>query len=95
MECRFKYKVPGGKLIETVVMHNGISIESVRITGDFFLYPEEKLEAIEKSLTGSRIGSTEEELCAVIAGVVSEEGIEMIGISPEAIARAIKSAVSK
>lgn len=94
MECRFKYKVPGGKLLEAIVMHDGVSIESVRITGDFFLYPEEKLEAIEKSLLGIQIGIAEKEISAIIAEVASREGIEMIGISPDAIAAAIKSAVN-
>ena len=30
-------------------------IQSIRITGDFFLYPEEALEQLESSLVGTKI----------------------------------------
>lgn len=39
--------------------HDNIrTISSIRITGDFFLYPEDSLEDIEKQLKGTRLEKT-------------------------------------
>jgi len=43
-------KVPGGKLIRIKVVFSDI-IESVQITGDFFLHPEDSLLKIEEAIT--------------------------------------------
>lgn len=50
------YKVPGGKLLRVRLTLAGAAeppmIESIRITGDFFMHPEEAIEMLEALLTG-------------------------------------------
>jgi lipoate-protein ligase A len=45
-------KVSGGKLLKVAVRSQGGTIEDIRITGDFFIYPEEALELLEAKLKG-------------------------------------------
>ena len=85
-------KVPGGKLLRIYVDY-GEKINSVKITGDFFLHPEEAVEEIEKSLSGVKVNTEENLLTSIISNVVSTNKIELIGITPEAIARVIKGAM--
>ncbi|MEM3517083.1 MAG: lipoate protein ligase C-terminal domain-containing protein, partial [Candidatus Bathyarchaeia archaeon] len=52
---KFEYKVPGGKLIKVFVsIKNGV-IEEIKITGDFFLHPEESIEILEEKLKGINV----------------------------------------
>jgi len=48
-------KARGGKLIRcTLTVKNNI-IQTIQITGDFFLHPEEKILDLEKLLTGCQL----------------------------------------
>ena len=49
------YKVPGGKLLRIDADVEGKIIKSIKISGDFFLYPEEKIVDVEKALAGEKI----------------------------------------
>ncbi|CAD6492137.1 MAG: Lipoate-protein ligase A subunit 2 [Candidatus Argoarchaeum ethanivorans] len=46
-----EYKVKGGKLLRCTLRLDNDVISSIKITGDFFMYPEEKIESLEKILT--------------------------------------------
>ena len=46
-------KVPGGKLLRAFTTLREGRIEEVRITGDFFMHPEEVLEELERRLRGT------------------------------------------
>jgi lipoate---protein ligase len=87
-----RYKVPGGKLVEARVSYNS-KIEKVEILGDFFLYPEEGISEIELALEGIEKGETEEAISERIRRVVEMKGMELIGVTPESMARAIRMAV--
>jgi hypothetical protein len=82
-----EYKTPSGKL---VVVDFGVedgNLSRVVVSGDFFLEPPEALADIVRALEGARADLAEE----VFAGHIREaldEGVEMVGFSPEAIARA-------
>ncbi len=45
-------KVRGGKLVKCHLMIKEGKIDEIRFTGDFFMYPEEKIEELEKELRG-------------------------------------------
>ncbi len=92
MEGTYKLKVPGGKLVIAKVSYSD-KIERVQILGDFFIHPEESLSKIEDVLIGSLINSTKSEISAKIDGLVAKEEIEMIGVTPDAIAQAIVKAI--
>ncbi len=88
----YKLKVPAGKLVIAKVSYSD-KIERVQILGDFFIHPEESLALIENMLVGSMINSTKEEISARIAGLAGREHIEMIGVTPDAMAQAITMAI--
>ena len=94
MESFAEQKVTGGKLVGVQLKFSD-RIESIKILGDFFLYPEESLYKIEQTLLGLYINSSEEEIVERISKVVSEEKAEMIGVTPEAIAETIIIAMRK
>ena len=75
-----------GKLIRVKAKFNKDTIKSIKITGDFFLYPEEKIESIEQSLVGSKITDIRHRLEEIM------KDIEYEGISPESLAKAIEEA---
>lgn len=92
MEGSAKVKVPGGKLVHIKIRYSK-EIEDVKILGDFFIHPEGALAEIELSVEGIPSGSD----AAAIAGRISEAaekcGAEMIGVTPAAIAEAIRMAL--
>ncbi len=45
-------KVKGGKLVKCSLSVKDGVIEQIKFTGDFFMYPEEKIEELEKELRG-------------------------------------------
>ena len=83
------YKVPDGKLVRVALEIEGDKISSLKITGDFFMHPEDGIEAIEKALIGKKVG---ENLAKAIGVAVKANSIEMFGVDGKAIAEAIKIA---
>lgn len=81
------YKVPNGKLLKVTLDFWGDRINSVRLTGDFFIYPEDAIVKIEEGLAGKEIDK--QVLAAEIKNVASRLNAEFFGIDPESIAHAI------
>ena len=48
-------KVPNGKMLKVRVKFEKERIESIRITGDFFIHPEDSIEDLETAFKGSRL----------------------------------------
>lgn len=92
MQSFAERKVSGGKLVGIELEYGG-SITGVKITGDFFIYPEESLQRIEKALVGLSASADRKEIIDRIARVVAEEKAELIGVTPEAIADIMLMAV--
>ncbi len=55
VEKRAEKKVAGGKLIRVRVVVDDDKIEDIRITGDFFMHPEEKIVELENFLKGVNV----------------------------------------
>lgn len=49
------YKVPNGKLLKIFLDEETGVIRDIKITGDFFIYPEENIERLEKYLCGTQL----------------------------------------
>ena len=80
-----RMKVPAGKLLVLKAEVEGNRIVQARLEGDFFLHPEEKLEVLEAQIPAlSQLG--EQEMAAGLAAVARKEGIQLVGLTPEAIA---------
>ena len=85
VEVRHKmHKAPGGLIRATTEVQDGV-IAGVSLSGDFFLYPEERLADLETSLTG--VPETDVE--AAIARFYEQHGIESPGVTPADFARAV------
>ncbi|MGB9635382.1 MAG: lipoate protein ligase C-terminal domain-containing protein [Candidatus Micrarchaeia archaeon] len=81
-------KISGGKLVRIQAHFNRNIIAFVRITGDFFMHPEDAITRIEKNLTGKNIS-----LIEVIVDK-SLHGVECIGFSKSDICSMLKEAYS-
>jgi lipoate-protein ligase A len=85
-------KVKEGKVVKVEVEYDEV-IRKIKITGDFFLHPEEILEKIEKSTLGLNKDTSMEAIASKIQRIVKAHDAQMIGISPESMAAVIKEAL--
>lgn len=83
-------KEKGEKLLRLSLDVEGNVIRAARLSGDFFIHPEEGAGAIEERLAG--LPMDEAAILAAVRAVVAERSLELIGLSPETIARAALSA---
>jgi lipoate-protein ligase A len=84
-----EYKTPGGKLVVVDFEVRDERLRDVVVSGDFFLYPEEALEAIVGAVEGMAAASGEREI-ALAVEAATPPGTEMLGFSPDAIAIAVR-----
>ena len=89
-----EYKTPGGKLVVVDLNIQDDQLSHVVVSGDFFLEPAEALSQITQSIENLPVTSTESEIAGRVRGSVGP-GVEMIGFSPEAIARAVRRAIDE
>lgn len=85
-------KVPGGKLIRLTVAHVSGRIQSIQLTGDFFVHPEHGVVELEASLKDSPLD--EGELEARMNATVEKTGMQLVGFTPRDVAQAILQAVA-
>ncbi len=81
------YKVPNGKLLKIFLETENGKIKMVKITGDFFIHPEEKITALEAALISEPID--EKILRAKLQTIVDKESLELFGVDAESIAKTI------
>ena len=72
-------KVKGGKLIKCTLELDEGKIKRIKITGDFFMYPEDAIEKLEKALQG--IQFDEKEISRKVKEALN--GVELIGATME------------
>ncbi|TMI20253.1 lipoate--protein ligase family protein, partial [Candidatus Bathyarchaeota archaeon] len=84
------YKAPGGKLVRIRLKEDQGQIRSVRITGDFFLIPEESLGKLEKMLED--VPLREPELRLLVDRFFRGTGAQGLGVSSDDFVKAILSA---
>jgi len=94
MSAQFRHgksskKVKGGKLLKIEALFKEGSIVDIKITGDFFLHPEETISKIEQSLKGEKVGA---QIAANITKVLSENSASLIGITEKDVEEAIVEA---
>jgi len=75
-----------GKLLRVWVEFVGDEIKNVKITGDFFIYPEDTVEVLEKELKGKKIKDVQ----GIVENVM--RNCEYIGIEPKHIVEAVELA---
>jgi lipoate-protein ligase A len=90
MERSADYKAPGGKLVRVRLKEEHGLIQSIRITGDFFLVPEESLGKLEKMLEDAPL--REPELRLLVDRFFRATKAQGVGVSGDEFVKAILSA---
>src|SRR5713101_7564988 len=83
------YKALGGKLLRIRLKADHGVIQSVRITGDFFLLPEDSLPKLENMLED--VPLKEAELKLLVDRFFRGTGAQGLGITPDDFVKAILS----
>src|SRR6266540_4440731 len=86
------YKAPGGKMLRIRIREKDGRIESAKISGDFFLIPEESLSKLEKMLEDARLD--ERELKLLVDRFFRGTRAQSLGISPDDFVKAVLAAKS-
>ncbi|HVQ00943.1 MAG TPA: lipoate protein ligase C-terminal domain-containing protein [Candidatus Thermoplasmatota archaeon] len=83
------YKVPRGKLLRISLEYNPSTrtIHHVRITGDFFAYPEEAVELVEQAL--EQVVFERDHLRKKLESIIRAQKIQFIGVDAEGLTQAI------
>ena len=85
---RASIKVKGGKMVKAQIeLDEDNRISKIKITGDFFLHPEDLIEDMERTLLGLRLD--EEELSRAIEDLMREREATLIGVKPGDIAKCV------
>lgn len=87
-----EYKVPGGKLVVVDLTVEDDRIASFRLAGDFFLEPDEALEAIDCAVVGVSAAASGAELAAAVRSALPPAAV-LLGFTPESVATAVRRAI--
>ncbi|HEY9246128.1 MAG TPA: hypothetical protein VIO11_04700 [Candidatus Methanoperedens sp.] len=86
-------KVKEGKLVKVEIEYDS-NIKKVKITGDFFMIPEEVVDKIEKSMLGLEKDVSMETIVERIETVAKAHNVLMIGIGTYSLAQVIREALN-
>lgn len=81
------YKIPEGKLVKIELETVDDKIKKIKITGDFFLYPEEIISKLENSLKNCKL--TKEILTKHLDNFFNDNKVECFGINSLGLTDAI------
>ncbi len=85
-------KIPGGKLIRIDTL-SAERMYKVKITGDFFLYPEDALDEIEHILSNAPLPLKKEALVQALKDTLTSFDAQLVGASAEDIVDVLAEAV--
>lgn len=89
-----EFKVPGGKLVVVDLDVVDGAISGFRLSGDFFLEPDEALGAIDAAVNGLPAETDSRALAAAVQKALPE-GAQLLGFAPESVATAVRRALQK
>lgn len=81
------YKVPNGKLIKISLEKKDNIIQNIKITGDFFIHPEDSIEKLEKIL--KNVFFDEKAIITRLNAFFHSENVVAIGFNPHTLTKAI------
>lgn len=88
-----EYKVPGGKLVVVDLDVVDGHFVDVRLAGDFFLEPDEALDAMNAAVNGMPADASGADIAATVTTALPDDA-ELLGITPEAIGTVVRRAVT-
>jgi len=89
-----EFKVPGGKLVVADLDVVDGRIANFQLAGDFFLEPDEALDAINAAVNGLPAESEAAKIAAAVRAALPENAI-VLGFSPEAVATTVRRALQR
>ena len=89
-----EFKVPGGKLVVVDLDVVDGRIADFRLAGDFFLEPDEALQAIDAAVTGLPADADAQVYAAAVTAALPPDAA-LLGFSPESVATAIRRALKR
>jgi len=89
-----EFKVPGGKLVVVDLSVSDGRLAQVRVSGDFFLEPDDALGAIDAALTGLPEESDARSIAAAVTAALPADAV-LLGFSAEAVATAVRRALKR
>ena len=84
-----EYKIPGGKLLACTVETENNVITELKISGDFFMHPEETIGNLERAILGSKVADYPER----IHGFFKNRDVTLLGVAEEDFINVIKLAL--
>lgn len=88
-----EYKVPGGKLVVVEAEEVDGHLAHVRVSGDFFLEPDEALDAMTAAIEGLPVTADAGEIARRVREALPDD-VVMLGFHPEAVATAVRRAIA-
>lgn len=88
-----EYKVPGGKLVVVEAEEVDGHLKGVKVSGDFFLEPDEALDAITAAIEGLPVSADAGEIARRVRDALPDD-VVMLGFHPEAVATAVRRAIA-
>lgn len=85
-------KIPGGKLLRVDIGYSD-KVEQVKITGDFFLHPEDVIFVLEDTIRGMPLPLDGNKLALQLEAVLQSQQAEVIGFSSADLAAMILEVV--
>lgn len=89
-----EFKVPGGKLVVVDLEERDGRIAEFRLSGDFFLEPDEALPLIDAAVTGLPVETDARALAAAVQAALPA-GAQLLGFSADSVATAIRRALQQ
>lgn len=93
MSMHGEFKVPGGKLVVVDFEVDDGRVRDFRLSGDFFLEPDEALADIDAAVEGMPLTSTIEEFGQSIQAKLPSE-VHLLGFTPDSVGVAVRRAVT-
>ncbi|MCW4014339.1 MAG: lipoate--protein ligase family protein [Candidatus Bathyarchaeota archaeon] len=84
-----EYKIPGGKLLACTVETENNVITELKISGDFFMHPEETIGNLEKAILGSKLTDYPDK----IRGFFKNTNVMLLGVAQEDFINVIQLAL--
>jgi hypothetical protein len=88
-EMKAEYKIPGGKLLACTVETKNDVITELKISGDFFMHPEETIGKLERTILGSKVADYPER----IHGFFKNTKVTLLGVAVDDFINVIKLAL--
>ncbi|HWH98082.1 MAG TPA: biotin/lipoate A/B protein ligase family protein [Pseudolysinimonas sp.] len=89
-----EFKVPGGKLVVVDLDVVDGRLADVRVSGDFFLEPDEVLPAIDAALTGLPVATAATHLATAVTAALPADAV-LLGFSANSVATAVRRALKR